>query len=95
MVQEPPTSSKSSQNLSTVQATSWGSCLDICLFQLLVLQGNTITLAYKVGDHHEDHYHSEVLLTEQGKKKGDHDFGFFDYFLLVHLVFHFQLSYWN
>lgn len=34
-------------------------------------------------------------INRAGKKKGDHDFGFFDYFLLVHLVFHFQLSYWN
>lgn len=54
MVQEPPTFSKSSRwNLST-QATSWDSYPDISQFQLPVLQGNTMTLAYKLGNHHEN-----------------------------------------
>jgi len=53
MAQEPPASSNLSQSLSK-EVTFLGSCLNGCPYHTPLLQRNTMTLAYKVGDHPKD-----------------------------------------
>jgi len=61
MAQEPPptTSSNSSQSLHT-EGIFLGSCLKGCPYHTPLLQRNTMTLVYKVGDHPKDQFFSEV-----------------------------------